>query len=266
MDLRGRGQRRSPGRTAELNADPSRQLALLDLQAIDTRLDQIDHATANLPQHREVTALEDEGRTLDTQLVNSRTALSDVQREVDKSEADVQLVRDRAARDRARLDAGTGTAKDLQAIQHELTSLSRRQSELEDIELEVMERAEALGEHVRVLERDQQELGARLAAAVEARDEALGEYATERESVAGRRAAAVEAVGEDLVALYERIRGSHAGIGAAELRQRRCGGCHIELNQVDLNRFTQAPADEVLRCEECGRILVRTAESGLPGA
>ena len=228
------------------------------------RLDQIEHATSNLPQHREVTALEDEARTLDTQLVNSRTALSDVQREVDKSEADVQLVRDRAARDRARLDSGTGTAKDLQALQHELTSLSRRQSELEDIELEIMERAEALAEHVTVLERDQRDLATRLAAVVEARDHAMGDYAGERDTVAGRRAAAVDSVGEDLVALYERIRSSNGGIGAAELRQRRCGGCHMELNQVDMNRITQAPADEVLRCEECGRILVRTAESGLP--
>ncbi|MEP6649996.1 MAG: C4-type zinc ribbon domain-containing protein [Lapillicoccus sp.] len=176
------------------------------------------------------------------------------------------MVRDRAARDRTRLEAGTGTAKDLQAIQHELTSLSRRQSELEDIELEVMERAEALGEHVTVLERDQQELAARLAAMVEARDAAMGEYAAERDTVAGRRSAAVQEVGEDLVALYERIRSGHAGTGAAELRQRRCGGCHIELNQVDMNRITQAPADEVLRCEECGRILVRTAESGLPAS
>ena len=227
------------------------------------RLDQIEHATSNLPQHREVTALEDEARTLDTQLVNSRTALSDVQRDVDKSEADVQLVRDRAARDRARLDAGTGTAKDLQALQHELTSLSRRQSELEDIELEIMERAEALAEHVTVLERDQRDLATRLAAVVEARDLAMGDYAGERDTVAGRRAATVESVGEDLVALYERIRSGNGGIGAAELRQRRCGGCHMELNQVDMNRITQAPADEVLRCEECGRILVRTAESGL---
>jgi predicted nucleic acid-binding Zn-ribbon protein len=189
-----------------------------------------------------------------------------VQREVEKSEADVQLVRDRAARDRARLEAGTGSAKDLQALQHELTSLSRRQSELEDIELEVMERAEALGEHVTVLERDQHELAGRLGAAAESRDAAMGEYASERDSVAGRRAATVAAVGEDLVALYERIRSGHAGIGAAELRQRRCGGCHIELNQVDMNRITQAAADEVLRCEECGRILVRTAESGLPAS
>ena len=187
-----------------------------------------------------------------------------MQRDVDKSEADVQLVRDRAARDRARLDAGTGTAKDLQALQHELTSLSRRQSELEDIELEIMERAEALAEHVTVLERDQRDLATRLAAVVEARDLAMGDYAGERDTVAGRRAATVESVGEDLVALYERIRSGNGGIGASELSQRRCGGCHMELNQVDMNRITQAPADEVLRCEECGRILVRTAESGLP--
>ena len=129
-----------------------------------------------------------------------------------------------------------------------------------------MERAEALGEHVTVLERDQQDLTARLATAAEARDAAMGEYATERDRVAGRRAAAAAAAGAELLALYERIRPSHAGIGAAELRQRRCGGCHIELNQVDLNRFAAAPPDEVLRCEECGRILVRTAESGLPGS
>lgn len=211
-------------------------------------------------------ALEDETRTVDTQLVNARTALSDVQREVDKAESDVQLVRDRAARDRTRLDAGTGSSKDLQALQHELTSLARRQSELEDVELEVMERAEGLGQHVASLEAARAELAAKLEAAMADRDAAMGGYATERDSVSGRRDAAVQGVGDDLVALYERIRGARAGIGAAELRQRRCGGCHIELNQVDMNRIMAAPADEVLRCEECGRILVRTAESGLPSA
>ena len=143
------GARAAPPRRYVLKADPTRQLALLDLQAIDTRLDQIAHATSNLPAASpSSTRARARPRTLDTQLVNSRTALADVQREVAKAEADVQLVRDRAARDRARLDAGTGTAKDLQALQHELTSLSRRQAELEDIELEIMERAEACREHV----------------------------------------------------------------------------------------------------------------------
>ena len=219
---------------------------------------------AHLPEQREVASLEDEARTLDTQLVHARTALSDVQRDVDKAEADVQLVRDRAERDRARLDAGTGTAKDLQALQHELSSLARRQAELEDLELEVMERAESLGNHVTELAAKRDALAGSLATATEARDAALDEYEQERDSVAGRRNDAVAAAGEDLVALYERIRSANGGIGAAELRQRRCGGCHIELNTVDINRIATAPPDEVLRCEECGRILVRTAESGLP--
>ena len=208
-------------------------------------------------------ALEDEARSVDTQLVHARTAQSDVQREVDKSEADVQLVRDRAARDQARLDAGTASPKDLQALQHELTSLARRQAELEDLELEVMERAETLNRHVGELGAAQRDLARRLAEAVERREAAMGVYAAERDAVAGRRDATVDEVGPDLVALYERIRAASRGVGTAALRQRRCDGCHIELNQVEMNRIATAPADEVLRCEECGRVLVRTAESGL---
>ena len=66
-----------------------------------------------------------------------------------------------------------------------------------------------------------------------------------------------------LVALYEKIREQQGGVGAAELRQRRCGGCRLELNNVEINELRDADPDEVMRCDECRRILVRTAESGL---
>ena len=149
MGVRGRG--RGPRRYV-LKADPSRQWRLLDLQAIDTRLDQIAHAKKNLPQLAQLKDLQTQSDLLGTELVRVRTELSDVQREVAKAESDVQLVRERAARDQARLDSGTGTAKDLQAIQHELQSLARRQSELEDVEIEIMERAEAVETEVARLE------------------------------------------------------------------------------------------------------------------
>jgi predicted nucleic acid-binding Zn-ribbon protein len=246
-----------------VKAEPARQLRLLDLQAIDTRLDQLAHARARLPQLAELADLEGKARLLDDQLVRSRTELADVQREVAKSEADVQLVRDRAARDRARLDAGTGTAKDLQAIQHELSSLARRQSELEDIELEVMERAEAAEHDVAELERGRSELTGRISALEAARDAELARLDAEAEQVGGPRTSVVAEVGEDLVALYEKIRASSGGSGAAPLRQRRCGGCQLELNPVEIERLRAAAEDEVLRCEECRRILVRTPESGL---
>ena len=246
-----------------MKAEPARQQRLLDLQAIDTRLDQIAHARTHLPQLAELADLDGKKRLLDDQLVRSRTELGDVQREVAKAEADVQLVRDRAARDRARLESGTGTAKDLQALQHELSSLARRQSELEDVELEVMERAEATEHDVAELERGMAELNERIAALEAARDEALARLAAEVEQVGGPRPSVVDEVGDDLVALYEKIRAQAGGTGAAPLRQRRCGGCQLELNPVDLERIRSADEDEVLRCEECRRILVRTPESGL---
>ena len=200
---------------------------------------------------------------LDSELVRARTAHGDVQREVAKAEADVQLVRDRAARDQARLDSGQGTAKDLQAIQHEVASLARRQGELEDVELEVMERAEALEARVRELEAARAELTVKVDALEAARDKALAELDAEAAKVTADRANVVPGVGEDLVALYEKIRANSGGVGAAALHQRRCEGCRLELNQVDINRIAAAADDEVLRCEECRRILVRTSESGI---
>lgn len=246
-----------------MNAESARQLRLLDLQAIDTRLDQIVHKRTHLPQLAELADLEGKARLIDDQLVRSRTELDDVQREVAKAEADVQLVRDRAARDQARLDAGTGTAKDLQAIQHELASLSRRQTELEDIEIEVMERAEAIESDVSELERGRGELTERIAALATARDEAFAQLDGEAAEVGAPRETLASEVGADLVALYEKIRASSGGTGAAAIRQRRCGGCQLELNPVEIQRIRSAPDDEVIRCEECRRILVRTTESGL---
>lgn len=260
MGLRGRGR---GSRRYVLKADPTRQWRLLDLQAIDTRLDQIAHARKTLPQIAQLKDLHTQAELLDTELVRVRTELSDVQREVAKAESDVQLVRDRAARDQARLDSGTGSAKDLQALQHELQSLSRRQAELEDIEIEIMERAEAVEAEVARLEGKHAELAVKLEEAQAAHDAALADLDAEAARVAGPRADVVAGVGDDLVALYEKVRAASGGLAAAALSHRRCGGCQLELNSVDMSRIKAAPADEVLRCEECRRILVRTAESGL---
>ncbi|MGZ4696243.1 MAG: zinc ribbon domain-containing protein [Oryzihumus sp.] len=246
-----------------MKADTSRQWRLLDLQALDTRLDQIAHRKATLPELKELAALEVQTGALDSELVRARTAHGDVQREVAKAEADVQLVRDRAARDQARLDSGQGTAKDLQALQHEVASLARRQGELEDVELEVMERTEALEARVRELEAARAELTVKVDALEAARDKALADLDAEAAQVSANRANVVPGVGEDLVALYEKIRANSGGVGAAALHQRRCEGCRLELNQVDINRIAAAADDEVLRCEECRRILVRTSESGI---
>ncbi|WP_427383181.1 zinc ribbon domain-containing protein [Janibacter sp. G56] len=247
-----------------MKADPTQQLRLLDLQAIDTRLDQIRHAATRLPEIARLSELEDRTVAVRADLVRAETALADIQSEVARAESDVQLVRERMARDQQRLDSGSGSSKDLQALQHEVASLTRRQGELEDVEIEVMERAETAEADVARLRAERDELAGSEGELVAARDAALAELDKERDELTVPRETLVFQVGKDLLALYEKVRAHSGGLAASALRARRCGGCQLELNPMELKRLAAAPADEVLRCEECDRILVRTAESGLP--
>ncbi len=162
------------------------------------------------------------------------------------------------------MDQGLVTnPKDLERMQHELVSLERRIGELEDIELEIMEQLEeAQGELDRLTGR-LAEIDERAAALAKARDEKAGGLQTEAETVARDRTVAASGMPEDLIALYDKLRAQKGGVGAAALRARRCGGCSLELTAADLGVIAKAPSDEVLRCEECNRILVRTSESGI---
>lgn len=173
-------------------------------------------------------------------------------------------MRQRAARDQKRLDSGQVTnPKDLENLQSEIASLARRQGDLEDVVLEVMERHEAATERVAELAQRVEAVEAKSGDAVTRRDAALREIDDEAGQVREERASAAGSVPEDLLKLYEKIREQQGGVGAARLFRRRCEGCQLELNITELNDVRGAPEDAVLRCENCRRVLVRTSESGL---
>jgi uncharacterized protein len=173
-------------------------------------------------------------------------------------------VRQRAARDQQRLDSGQVTnPKDLENLQSEIASLARRQGDLEDVVLEVMERHEAAAERAAELAQRVEAVQAKAADAVVRRDAALREIDGEQGTVREERESAAGGVPADLLKLYEKIREQQGGVGAARLYQRRCEGCQLELNITELNEVRQAPEDSVTRCENCRRVLVRTPESGL---
>ncbi|HEX6497895.1 MAG TPA: C4-type zinc ribbon domain-containing protein [Micromonosporaceae bacterium] len=246
-----------------MKADPQAQRRLLDLQAIDTTLAQLAHRRRNLPEHAELDRLSREISALEDERVRAQVAVDDLDRDIARLERDVDQVRTRADRDRTRLDAGTGPARELEALSHELASLRRRQSELEDAELELMEQREQAQAALDEVVRRQESAREQRAEVERRRDETLAEIDKEEEfRVAGRRPLAAD-LPEDLVALYDRIRDASGGVGAALLRAGRCGGCRLELAGSERARVKAAPADEVVRCDECGRILVRTEESGL---
>jgi len=246
-----------------VKAEPRAQLRLLDLQKLDSTLQQLERQRTHLPVLARLAELAQQRSAAGDYLVRAQTAQSDVQWELAKSDADVQLVRDRAARDQARLDAGTGSAKDLQALQHELVSLARRQADLEEIELDVMERAERADEIVAEASGAVAALDEQIASATSERDQALAGLSAQVSEVGAPRQQLVDELPGDLLGLYEKLRADKGGVGAAMLHARRCLGCQLEVNAADLTAIRAAAADEVLRCEECRRILIRTPESGL---
>ncbi|SCK17702.1 hypothetical protein H181DRAFT_01201 [Streptomyces sp. WMMB 714] len=217
-----------------------------------------------MPEHEEIQTLEADLAQLRDLLVASRTEESDTAREQAKAEGDVDQVRQRAARDQKRLDSGSVTnPKDLESLQSEIASLAKRQGDLEDIVLEVMERHEAAQERAAELAQRVEAVQAKVEDAVSRRDAAVEGIDAESATVRKERDVVAGTVPGDLLKLYEKIREQQGGVGAARLFQRRCEGCRLELNITELNDVRGAAEDEVLRCENCRRVLVRTPESGL---
>jgi predicted nucleic acid-binding Zn-ribbon protein len=253
----------SPNREVlRVKADPAVQRRLLELAEVDAELSRTNHRRRTLPEIAEIAAAELSVRAKRDAQVAVQTTLTDLEREVKRQEKEIDAVRAREDRDRSLLAEGTVSAKQLTDIQHELATLQRRQTTLEDDLLELMERREAV-------ELNGQHAGVELAKAEEAladaqrrRDEVLADLDTIEARRRAERDKLVPQFGEPLLRLYERVR-AVKNIGAALLRARRCGACRIELDRSAISRISAAAADEVVTCEECGAILVRTPESGV---
>lgn len=239
-------------------------MTLLDLQAKDAALAQLEHRRATLPEHARIEALEARVRELDSQRVAAETEVGDLERSQAKFDSEIDLVRQRRIRDDDRLSSGAITnPKDLSSLQHELGALDRRISTLEDEELEIMEQLEEAQRRLSAISIEADRIGAELEHETSARDAAVQVIDAEALSLRDARGELAGQVPDSLRDLYDKVRSQHGGLGAAALRARRCEGCHLEINGADLRDLAKAPDDEVLRCPECSRILIRTAESGL---
>ena len=246
-----------------MKASVEAQLRLLELADLDAELSRLDHRRRSLPELEEYRRIEARDAGLRDELAALEAAESDLRREQAKAEADVNQVRSRVERDRTRLDAGqVSSPRELENLQSEIASLVRRQSDLEEIVLDVMERQEAAELRRKTLTQEEGTLARQRDEVAARRDAALGEIGEQEEKAGSLRAGVVADVPGDLLDLYGKLRAQH-GVGAAALRRGRCEGCHLSLNTVNLARIRAAPPDEVLRCEECRRILVRTPDSGL---
>lgn len=239
-----------------MKADVWQQHSLRELTELDAELVRVAHRAANLTEQQKLDAVQAEHRAAVDRLAVLRITAEDIDGQVSRLESEIDGVRQREDRDRALLGSATTNPKQLAELQHELETLQRRQTSLEDSLLEVMERREELdsrqNDETAAIER----LDDELSAARHERDSVLADLEQTRLERSEHREKLSAGLDSALVALYERQR-TTAGVGAGVLQGRRCGACRIEIDRGELSRIAAAAEDDVLRCPECGAILLR---------
>ena len=240
-----------------MKASVTDQNNLIELQRIDSAISQANHRLKTLPEHQQLVAIQAKLVAGAAELETAEAELADVAIDLRRSEVEVEQVADRMTKDEARLSGGQASPKELEQLQHELGTLAKRKSELEDGELEIMIRHDGAKQKVETLKSDEDglkklelELNIRLENAKTEIDREIALKNSERTLL-------VPKIDTALIELYEKVKASGSGIGAALLIGNTCDGCRLAINAVEMERIKSLDSEEVLRCEECRRILVR---------
>ncbi len=234
------------------------QHRLVALQDLDTELAKVAHKRKTLPEHVQLAELVASKDSLDARLVAAQTRLGDADLALQRAQEDLVPVRQRMERDQALIDAGANNdAKALQALLSEVEHLKRRLSNLEDLELEAMEEQEVAATLCQHCAAEKAEFMPTVREVKARREQLMAQCDVEMANLSQQRAAAAESVPMELLTIYAKIATRTGGLAVAKMVQKKCTGCGMEADAVALQKYLDAPADELVRCEECDRILVR---------
>ena len=240
-----------------MQASTEQQSLILELQLLDNEIMQANTKLKSLPEIEQLLHIEKRVTAANDELSVVKGESDQIALELRRGEVDVETVTDRIKKDEARLSSGNATPKELEQLQHEVESLKKRQEALEEIELEIMIRNDAVIARKNTLTTDlsslqtlKDEISGRLQSATDEINKVIAEKNTARTLVANK-------IEKALLDLYEKIRGNGGGVGAAALVGNKCNGCNLAINAVEMERIKSLAKDELLRCEECRRILVR---------
>lgn len=237
---------------------PQLQLRLLDLQQLDSRADALDQQWRSHPSVQAIIDLTASLDALQAELDDAERAVTDARTQVRDAEREAEQIKAKQDKDRSRLDAGqVSSPRELQSLQHEIATLQQLLDEVETRELEAMEQLDEAESTLGGLRSQVADLAAQRQGHEDDLARARQGIDVDRDALAGERSQVAAELPDDLLARYERSRAQHGGVGVGALRNGRCEGCRLALTPADLARAKTAAPDELLRCEECGRLLVR---------
>ena len=242
---------------AEMKASPRDQRQIVTVAGFDQLAMGLNHRVSTLPELALLQSIATKLNNVRDLRIGAQTELSDVRRELLRAEADVEQIVSRITRDETRLNGGSASPKELEQLQHEIGTLGVRRSELEEVEFEIMMRVEDINLRITELSGQEVTFAAEKTDLEIRKENALASFNGELENIAKQRTEALATVSPEFIALYEKIRASNNGTGAAALIAGICNGCHLSINAVELKRIADLAEDEVIRCEECRCILVR---------
>ncbi|MEY3845962.1 MAG: hypothetical protein RJA66_229 [Actinomycetota bacterium] len=237
-----------------MKATETQQADLLSLANLDLQISRSKATIKNLSSGTQFAELRDEQRKLAAKLIDARNALDTVDLELKRSEADLSLVEQRIAKDQQRLNT-TNNAKDAQAIQSEIESLTRRKSDLEDIELAILEQQEIAKANYAVVSVDKAAIDDELSAGEAANEAELMKLRSGLDLLTNDRAQQSARIATELIELYDKK--ASRGVPVARLVGRECGACRISLGAAALNEVQSLARDEIATCPECQAVLVR---------
>ncbi|CAB4884346.1 unannotated protein [freshwater metagenome] len=240
-----------------MKASQGDQQAILEVQRLDDQLASLAQREATLPETSALSSVVIKRNNVRDLRVAAETERTDVKRELLRAEGDVEQIVTRIQRDEARLNSGTGSAKDLESTQHELVTLGHRRAELEEVELTIMVQVEGITNRINELTAEEEELNLEIADLEIKKENALTIIINERTIVSEKRTSIAAPIAQDLKDLYTKLAKDNNGNGAAPLVGNECKGCHLTINTTEIARISTLPAEEVVRCEQCRCILVR---------
>jgi uncharacterized protein len=238
--------------------DPSREslIELLELQKVDSRIDRLVHRLHNLPEAAELEQLEARRTELRTSIGAAQAVVTEHTRHQTRLETEIDAISAKVKIEDLRLYGGTVTSpRELASLQSEVEALRRRQTTLEDEDLEVLEARESAEKKLAALEAEAATLDASIVETTGRRDVAVAGIEAELTEARGERQALVPRFDAGLLGLYERLRSSMlGGVAAAALADGTCQGCHMRLPSQEYERVRDSTG--LVRCGECNRILV----------
>ncbi|MEX2587688.1 MAG: C4-type zinc ribbon domain-containing protein [Actinomycetota bacterium] len=238
-----------------MEASQQQLLDLLELQKIDSSVDQLRARLGSLPEQAELEDLQQRYRALERETAEREAELDEVLGRQRKLEHEIDGCAQKIEYEQKRMNSGDiSNVRELSGLSAEIESLQRRKSRFEDDDLEVMQERENLEDTITGMRSELEQLEQQIAAATQKRDEASGEVSKELDDQRETRGRWAPRLPVDLLEYYESLRSAKSGVGAAALHGATCMGCHMKLPAQEVDRVRKATG--LVRCDECGRILV----------